>query len=100
MENKIIAKYKITYENGVIQFYNLISHNDFINVIKPTKDKIYDLEKENKFKPTIESNKLKEYLINTFSSNFFTTESPLFKALETGILVLPIGEYKCKLEKL
>jgi len=84
----ILGKYKITYENGISQTKNLIYHRDYLNKIKIAENEIYEIEKANKFKPTEESKRLKAYIKTAFGE-YFTDESPLFKAISTGILELP-----------
>ena len=115
MSTKILGVYRITFDNGVSQIKNLISHDDFLNVYKVTQDKIYDLEKENKFKPTNITKKLKSDLIEYFGAEWFTDKSPIFKAIKKGhIAVDGYGKawglgpelgvttmyYKCKVEKI
>ena len=86
-----IAKYQITYKNGVVQEKNLISHSDFENIIKPTNDRIYDLirDKSNVEANSLEVKLLKAELKEKFGSEWFTDNSPLFEAITTGILELP-----------
>ena len=79
--SKILGTYRITYDNGAVQVKNLISHEDYINIYKTTQDRIYDLEKENKFKETNTTRNLKKDMKEMFGSEFFTDDSPLFKAI-------------------
>jgi hypothetical protein len=102
-ESRVLGRYQITYESGVTQIKNLISHEDFLNIMKPTQDKIYDLEKANNWKPTNQSKELKKDIVDMFTKNWFTDKSPIFKSLTTGKLCLPDsqgGVTKCKVIKL
>ena len=85
-DNRIICQYKITYDQGITQTRNLISHNDFELIIKPKQQEIHELEIADKKK---EANIIKNELKLMFSDNFFTNQSPLFEASLTGSLVLP-----------
>lgn len=99
----ILGKYKITYANGIFQFKNLISHNDYLNDIKVVEDKIYEIERKNKFKENKESSELKSYLKNTYGIHWFTDKSPLFYGIKDGnVKLLPQqgGIHKVKFEKL
>ena len=82
-----MQEYKITYPNGVSQLKNLIDHKTYLNIIKITENEIYEIERANKFKSTKESKRLKDYIKTTFGE-YFTTESPLFFAINTGVLKL------------
>lgn len=86
---KLETIYRIAYKNGVTQVKNLISHSDFIEIYKKTEDKIYELEKENKFKETNTTKKLKKDLKEMFGSEWSTDKSPLYDAFLTGKLILP-----------
>jgi len=100
-ESKILGRYKITYSNGIFQFKNLIAHDDYINIYKAYQDKIYELEKANKFKETNTTKQLKKELKTYFGSEWFTDGSPLFGAISTGKMFLNEwqgGEIKCKVE--
>jgi len=93
-----MKKYKITYHNGISQVKNLISHDDFLNDIKPTYDLIYELEVEKKMKDVFYH---KKRLTNTYGHEWFTDKSPLFFAIQSGILELPStqgGKSKCIVE--
>ncbi len=95
MENihsKIINKYKITYSCGIVQYKNLISHSDYNDIMKPMKEQIHLLEKENNNKPTLESLSIKRQMKSYFSDNWFTDESPLFDAIKTNKLILLIQQ--------
>ena len=103
MATKIIGVYQITYINGNIQTKNLISHDDYVNIYKAYQDKIFELEKENKFKETNSSRNLKKELKDMFGPEFFTTMSPLFEAISTNVLTLlpqQGGSQKCNVRKI
>ena len=101
---------EITYANGVRQIKQVIPHDTFLTVIKPSKERIYLLEGElsnkksklteverNAYKAEIAS--IKERLL-PFASPFCTDQSPIYNAIATGILVLPEnqgGEHKVKI---
>ena len=101
----MLDKYKITYtKQGVTQFKHLISHDDYINDIKPSYDEIDVLETAKKDK---EANKklasdIKKRLKKTYTDNWFTDKSPLFYAIENGVLSLPThqgGDVVCEIIK-
>lgn len=97
--SRILGQYRITYSNEITQTKCLISHSDFENIIKPTETKIYELERANNWKPSVQSKKLKSDLKTMFSSAYFTDKSPLYEAISTGILILPKdqgGAQKCQ----
>jgi hypothetical protein len=98
---KILGTYTITYDGNISQEKNLIEHSDYICVIKPTNQKITELEMKqplsNNTKKKIKA--LKQELLEMFGENWFTNQSPLFEAMETGILSLPKqqgGDHNCK----
>tara|TARA_R110000822_G_scaffold6851_17_gene28726 strand:+ start:886 stop:1194 length:309 start_codon:yes stop_codon:yes gene_type:complete len=101
---KIIDTYKITYENGVVQWKNLISHIDYLNIIKSIQSKIGNLEIEDYKKNKDKIKALKDKQISLFGEHWFTDNSPLFWAVKTGEMTLPILDkvynYKVKLNKL
>lgn len=98
--SRIKSKWEVKYLNtGVVQKLNLITDEDFTNIVKPMSKISYELELENKGKPTIESLAIKDLLKNMFgdSSTYFTETSPLGLSIKTRILVLPLvqgGEHK------
>lgn len=95
----ILGRYKITYANGFVQYKNLISHEEYLSVIKTSESKIYDLEKANKWKPPVQSNQLRK-LVKSYGS-YFTDKSPLYDAYLTGYIELSIGKgfkQPCKVE--
>lgn len=117
MKNKIfkhfIKMYKITYQNGFIQYKQLVTQQyyetEYIPLktvigmheeLKPNKSKEDELKKW-KMRMNILNNKMKEL----FPYAFFTTNSPLGKAINTGVLILSrnTGDYfttTVKVEKL
>jgi hypothetical protein len=91
---------EITYAaNGVTQTKEVIPHDTFLSVIKPSKERLYLLEGElsNKQLKLTEAERLSrkaeiETLRQTlapFASPFCTDQSPIYMALGTGILSLP-----------
>lgn len=97
---KILSVYQITYKNGFVQRKNLISHQDYLNIIKPLNAIIGELEASKKTER--ESKVLKRVISDLFGSEWFTDNSPLHEAIKTGILSLPPhqgGNHKCKLIK-
>lgn len=96
----IIATYKIRYANSITQTKNLISQTDYTETVKPILQEIDDLlaVKEN-----LAASKLKSKLKSLVGNFYFTTESPLYFAIDTGLLILPKhqgGESKCELVKI
>lgn len=92
-----IARYTIAYSNGVIQEKDLISQFDFELHIKPTANAIHLLEVAGRKRIT---KMLSRFLEKSFGNNWFTDQSPLFKAKSTGALSLPTsqgGITKCTL---
>jgi hypothetical protein len=103
--------YKITYPNGFIQYKQLIEqeyyNKEYIPLktiigiheeLKPNKSKEDEFKKW-KMKMNLLNNKMKEL----FPHAFFTTNSPLGKSINTGILTLPKTQGGCfivKVEKL
>ena len=99
MGNKILSYYNVTYKNGVTQKLGLISHNDYVGIIKPTNDKIYEFELLGDF---LNVSKLKKSMHEMFGDMWFTDKSPIYSALETGVMILPQsqgGEQRCVLQK-
>lgn len=100
---KIIDKYRITYENGISQFKNLISHDDYLNIVKSIQSKIGDLEIQDYKKNKDKIQSLKNKQVSLFGEHWFTDESPLFLAIETGVLICPISDkvykYNVKVER-
>lgn len=90
----IIAKYKITYENGFSQVKNLISHEDYVNIVMPKRLEAYQLELEiyslQKKDPEVQRKEnrirtLNKEVVSQFGEYFFTDKSPLFDAITTSI---------------
>jgi hypothetical protein len=100
---KILGTYNITYENGISQYKNLISHTDYLNIVKSIQSKIGELEIQDYKKNKDKIQSLKNKQVSLFGENWFTDESPLFLAIESGEMNLPISDkvynYKVKLEK-
>lgn len=92
-----LASYSITYKGGIKQIKHLIPHMDYIWIIKPMYEEIYQLELKKMFK---EASDIKRCMYEMFSDSWFTDESPLFKSIILGSLILPIGVYECNLELL
>lgn len=90
-----VASYCITYKGGIKQIKHLISHVDYIRLIKPMYEEIYSLELKKMYK---EASDVKKEMYEMFSDAWFTDESPLFNSIALGSLILPIGVYECKLE--
>lgn len=82
---KVLGQYEISYSAGVVQQKNLIKHEDFENIIKPTLDEIERLEVQKK---KDEASEKKVYLKSLFGENWFTNKSPLYEAIETGVIEL------------
>lgn len=102
---KTLGRYQITYGCGVTQQKDLIEHDDYVNIIKPTRVEIMELDmktpQSNNIKKKIK--KLKNELLETFGDNWFTNQSPIYGALDTGILSLPNaqgGDHRCELKLL
>ena len=104
---RILGKYKVVYENGVNQSLNLVSHADYEQIIKPKQRELYDYELQYYIEknPQIKENikRIKRELHGLFGEHWFTDESPLFKASESGYLILPEtqgGSHKCTVTKI
>lgn len=97
---KILGIYKIVYNNGFEQTKNLISHTDYIEIIKPISSIAANLELSKSTRN--EAKVLKKLLKNMFGDEWFTDNSPLFESIKTGILSLPKhqgGDHKIKVTK-
>jgi hypothetical protein len=83
---RILGTYQITYSNDVTQVKNLIRHSDFLSVIKPKEERIYDLQilKRDKLASLI-----KKEISLLFGQEWFTDRSPLWQASKNGIMNLP-----------
>lgn len=92
LEDKIIKKYIITYNNEISQTKVLISQEDYNTLVKPKLNEIILLESElvnlgRKNKKRIELEKLiKEIESSINIGEFFTTESPLGQAINSNYL--------------
>lgn len=98
-----LGLYSITYQCGTRQAKHLVRHDKYVGVWLPTQDRIYDLERANKWKKTPESKALRAKLVQQFGHEWFTDESPLYGALITGVLSLPPhqgGDTVCKIEEI
>jgi hypothetical protein len=95
---KIKGKYQITYQNGFKQEKYLIEHQDYLNVVKPLDSAIGHLELFKKTEDDV--SRIKTVLKELFSADYFTDESPIFKAIKTGILDLPLGKTNIKVIRL
>lgn len=90
---KILGQYKITYDNGVVQYKNLIEHQDYLLVVIPKQKEAYELELKKKDR---EASRIKRELKTMFGELWFTNQSPLFAAISTGVLTqLPHAPYTC-----
>ncbi len=99
MKNKVIATYKVVYQNGVTQHMNLISHEDYVNIVIPAKEKIDHLLTNKSGLSDVDfkanqkiAKQMKSDLKEMFSDNFFTDKSPIYMAIETGVLSLPVHQ--------
>ena len=88
---KILGVYKIKYiDQGISQTKNLVSHQDFLDDIKPSYIEIDFLESK---KETIYlAKQIKKRLRATYGEHFFTDKSPLYDAMNTGCLKLYNGK--------
>lgn len=98
--------YQITYSNGLNQLKSLISHDDYLNVIRPLEIEIDFLKSTVKKKSKDKNEMAKKQELHLlklkrnsyFSGDYFTDKSPFYEAIETGILNLPEaqgGAQKC-----
>ena len=83
---RIIDTYKIKYNCGIEQEKNLITHEEFENVIKPKQKRIAELKSKG-FNNVAKI--LNSEIIITYGNSYFTTKSPLYKAIKTKHLKLP-----------
>lgn len=98
-----LGLYSITYQCGATQEKHLVPHGKYVEVWQPTQDRIYDMERANRWKKTPESKALRAKLAQQFGHEWFTDESPLHGALVTGVLSLPPnqgGDTVCKIEEI
>lgn len=100
VKSRWLINYPVDHlKDGYTQEKNLISYDDYINIIKPLQEKI-------EYHKSLKSDKDKE-LVFKFKrelksligeDDFFVERAGLFKAIETGILELPNhmgGNHKC-----
>lgn len=96
----IIARYKIEYpDKGITQEKNLIEHEHYLQIIKPIQSIVDTIERGNKGKPTKESKQLESVLKSLFGKYWFTNQSAMFRAIDTGVVKAINGEYKCRIIK-
>lgn len=103
---KVVDVYKITYSDyGVSQHKNLISHDDYVNEVKPMLAEIARLEG---ILPRSKSNmkkvkELKSYIKEQYGDEYFTNNSPIWNSqFNNSICKLPKsqgGDCKIILEK-
>lgn len=93
-----MRKYRISYNNGrIIQTKKLVSIDTYIHFIKPIEEiiseldvEIYNCKKKNKDKKKVlERQKEEEERKISKYKPYFVAGSPLYKAINTGILELP-----------
>lgn len=97
----IIARYKIEYhDKGIIQEKNLISHQHYLSVVQPLYTAIDAVERANKGRVNKESKQLKSILKSLFGEHWFTNQSAMFRAIETGEIVTINGKHRCKITKI
>lgn len=98
---KIKGEYLIIYANGISQNKYLISTEDYNEVVKPLDKVVGHLQL---FKGTEGSVKeIKKTIKGLFGEEYFTDSSPLFDAIKSGYLDLPVsqgGRTKCKVKRL
>ena len=77
--------FEIKYKNA-IQIRRLILQEDYLLIIKPLQNRIWELQSE-EILDKVEISRLKSLLLGFTGESWFTTESPLYKALinNTGL---------------
>jgi len=98
--SKIKATYRIEYSNGMVQYKNLITDEDYQRIIKPIDSAVGQLNIHKEYSSQVHS--LKKTIKDLFGDEYFTDVSPLFLAIKTGKLILPEsqgGEHKVKINK-
>ena len=80
-------------DSNCTQIKHMISHEDYLSVIKPIKELIYILEVDKSIDSSIKILELKTEL-KRFKEPWFTDKSPIAKAIETGFLENQYGRYK------
>lgn len=97
----ILGTYRLEFFNSRSTcIKNLVSTKEFNENIKPQLEKIKYLE--NNFRH-IEADILLNSLNTKYGKSFFTEDSPVYKAIETGILDLPKiqgGKMLCLITKI
>lgn len=84
----IIAKYEIIYENGISQISNLIDHSFYLSTIVPL---MYKIEDAKKHKKELLVKSYKKEIDAMVGKDYFTTGSPMFRAIKTGLLKFQNG---------
>ena len=102
MGKRVIGRYRITFENGMFQEKSLISHEDYLKIIVPKNNEIYNLEIEDKKNNSKKISEIKSYLNSEFDENWFTDESPIFNAIKTHKLECGLSgkSYYVSIEKI
>jgi len=103
--------YRITYDNGITQKKELIPHFDYKTRIVPdnyiiatlSAIKVSDRVLMDKYKAQVSA--IKGALNRDYPNEWFTDQSPIFNAIETGVIDLSyhMGEqykFNCKIEKI
>lgn len=87
-------KYLIDYGN-IQQIKDMIPHSEYVGVIIPNREILhwYESKKEEDHKEDI----ARVRRVLAAYGDWFTDQSPLAIAIETGYLKLPIGTYKVKI---
>lgn len=100
VNSRVLGFYRITYaSNGFIQDKQLVSKEDWDNILKPIKKAISIIEDDNKREQNEQSKLLKESLKIMFGdySICFPECSPLHLSIKSGFISLPEhqgGEHK------
>jgi hypothetical protein len=92
VSSRVLGCYKITYaSNGFIQDKQLVSKENWDNILKPIKKAISIIEDDNKGKQNEQSKLLKESLKLMFGDYniCFPEGSPLHLSIKSGFISLP-----------
>jgi hypothetical protein len=92
VSSRVLAYYQVTYaSNGFIQDKQLISKEDYDNILKPLKKAISIIEDDNKGKQNEQSRLIKESLKLMFGDYniCFPEGSPLHLSIKSGFISLP-----------
>lgn len=105
MKSNILSTWEVTYECGTKQVLNLISDEDYENILKPLSNASYNIKLKNKGKSNKQSNLIEESIKIMFGdiSFTFTENSPLGLSMKCNKLILPThqgGESKIYWKKL